>query len=108
MLFRRGRQRNRRIRQGPQIGDHVGALAVLGNAGKAHRGARDETLRAGDELVEVVIRPGAALALHCSREIKAATSLASVVVDDTKEIWADAVRTALFEGVTGRALLGSG
>src|SRR2546422_8871110 len=80
MLFRRGRDRNRAVGQRGQIADHVGALAVFRNTGKAHRGAGDETLRTGDELVEVVEGPGAAFALHGCREIKAAASFASVVV----------------------------
>ena len=39
-----------------QIGDHVGTLAVLREAGEAHRGARDKALGVGEELVEVVDR----------------------------------------------------
>src|SRR3954453_10273949 len=108
MLLCRGRDRNRSVGQRGQIADHIGALAVLLNAGEAHCGAGDETLRIGDELVEVVEGPGAALALHGCREIKAAASLATVVVDDAIEIWADAVRTTLLEGVAGGALLGRG
>ena len=47
-----------------QVVDHVGALAVLLDTGKAHRGAGDEAFRIGDELVEVVVAPGAALTAH--------------------------------------------
>src|SRR3954453_2912118 len=61
MLFRRGRQRNRVIGQRVQVADHVGALAVLRDTGKAHRGAGNEALRVGNELVEVVKSPLAAL-----------------------------------------------
>src|SRR6202012_2075515 len=104
-LLRRGRQRNRIIRQRVQIIDHVGALAVLLDAGKAHRGARDKTLRVVDELVEVVIGPGAALGLHRGREVEAA-AFALLVADDAVEVRADAIRAALLEGVAGAALLG--
>src|ERR1051325_4296705 len=78
--LRCGRQRNGAIGQRPQVGDHVGALAVLLDAGKAHRGAGNEALRIGDERVEVVVGPGAALALHGGGEIEA-TALALVVAD---------------------------
>src|SRR5215211_9350334 len=44
ILLRRGRQRSRVVRKGTQIGDHVGALAVLRKAGEAHRGAGNEAL----------------------------------------------------------------
>src|SRR6185312_8315422 len=64
--LRCGRQRNGVVRKRPQVGDHVGPLAVLLDAGKAHGGAGNETLRVGDERVEVVIGPGAALGLHGS------------------------------------------
>src|SRR5450432_2740538 len=56
-LLRRRRQRNRAIGKGVQIVDHVGALAVLRDAGKAHRGAGNKALGIGDELVEVVKGP---------------------------------------------------
>src|SRR5450432_4362857 len=56
-LLRRRRQRNRAIGKRAQIGDHVGALSVLRDAGKAHRGARNKALGIGDELVEVVKGP---------------------------------------------------
>src|ERR1700694_1757984 len=85
-----------------QISDHVGALAVLWNAGKAHRGAWDKALRIGDELVEILVGPGAALGLHGGREIEPA-SLAFMVSDDPVKIRTDAVGAALLEGVAGRA-----
>src|SRR6516164_4572575 len=103
-LFRRRRQRNRIVRQRAQIGDDVGTLAVLRDASETHRGAGDEALGIGDELVQVVIGPGAALGLHRSREIEAA-ALTLVVADDAVEIGSDAVRTVLLEGMTGGALL---
>src|SRR6185369_4635827 len=107
ILLRRCRQRSRMFRKRVQIGDHVGALAVLLNAGESHRRTWNEALGVRDELVEIVKGPGAALGLHGSREVEPA-ALASRFVDDAKEVRADAVRTALFEGVAGRALLGGG
>src|ERR1700687_1743982 len=91
------------ICQRMQISDHVGALAVLWNAGKAHRGAWDKALRIGDELVEVLVGPGAALGLHGGREIDPAI-LAFMVSDDPVKIRTDAVGAALLEGVAGGAL----
>src|ERR1700722_20685536 len=87
-----------------QIIDDVGALAVLLNAGKAHRGARDETLGIVDELIEVVEAPGAALGFHGRREIEPA-SLTFFIADDPVQIRTDAVGAVLFEGVAGAALL---
>src|ERR1700730_11429548 len=94
--------RNRVIRKRMQIGNHVGALAVPRNTGKSHRGARNKAPGIGDELVEVLVRPGAALGLHGCREIKS-TSLAFMVADNAVKIWTDAVGTALLEGVAGGA-----
>src|ERR1700687_6306610 len=90
-----------------QISDHVGALAVLWNAGKAHRGAWDKALRIGDELVEVLVGPGAALGLHGGREIEPAI-LAFMVSDDPVKIRTAAVGAALLEGVAGGAFLRRG
>src|SRR5450432_1587046 len=90
-----------------QIGDHVGALAVLGDTGKTHRGAGNEALRIGNELVKVVVGPGAAFGLHRRREIEPA-SFASMVANDPEKIGADAVGAALLEGVAGGAFFCSG
>src|SRR5580704_5337848 len=103
VLLRRRRQRLRCIRERVQIVDHVGALAVLLDAGKAHRGARNERLRIGQELVQIVIGPGAALGLHGCREVEAAAAFALLVADDAIEVGTDAVRTILLEGVAGGA-----
>src|SRR6202012_641888 len=105
-LLRRRRQRLRIVRQRMQIVDHVGALAVLLDAGEAHRGAGNERLRIGQELVQVVIGPGATLGLHGSREVEATAALALLVADDAVEVGTDAVRTVLFESMTGGANLG--
>src|SRR5260221_2309706 len=107
ILFRRRRQRNRAVGQRAQIGDHISALRVLLDTGKAHRGAGNVTLRVGDELAEVVIAPGAALGLHGRREIEPA-SLALVVTDDAEQVRADAVGAALLKRMAGGALLGGG
>src|SRR4029077_660088 len=69
--LRGGGQRGRMVRQRIEIGDHVGALAVVLNTGKAHCRSRNEALGVGDELVEVVDSPVAALALHARREVEA-------------------------------------
>src|ERR1039458_2628303 len=90
-----------------QIVDDVGPLAVLLNAGKAHRGARDETFGIVDELIEVLVAPGATLGFHGRREIKPA-SLTFFIADDPVQIRTDAIGAVLFEGVAGSALLGGG
>src|SRR3954454_6459231 len=93
-LLRRGRQRLRAVGETVQVSDHVGALAILRDAGKAHRGARDSRLGIGDELVERIEVPGAALGLHRSREVEAAAALANMVADDAVEVRTDTVRSA--------------
>src|SRR3954454_9825553 len=96
------------LRQRIQIGNDVGALGILGNAGEAHCGTRNEALRIGDELVEIVERPGAALGLHGGREVEAVAALTPCLTDDAIEVRTDTVRAALLEGVASAALLGSG
>src|ERR1700754_5292721 len=98
-LFRRRRQRNRLVGQGGEVSDHVGALAVLGNAGKTHRSAGDEAFWTCEELVQIVERPGAALALHGRREVEPAFAFALLFIDGAKQVRADAVGTALVEGM---------
>src|SRR5690242_20206168 len=107
-LLRSRRQRHRLVRQRRQISDHVGALRVLLNTGKAHRGAGDKALGVGDELVEGVEGPFAALGLHRGGEVEAALALALFLVDRAIEVRADLVRATLLEGVAGGALLGGG
>src|SRR5262249_5441369 len=97
------RQRLGIVRQRVEIGDHVGALAVLLDASEAHRSPGNAPVGIGVELVEIVDRPGAALGLDGGREIETATALALVVVHDAIEIRADAVGAALLEGVAGLA-----
>src|SRR5207302_3684831 len=108
MLFRRRRQRDWLVRQRGQISNHVGALAVFLNTGKTHRGAGNKALRVADELVEVFKGPFAALRLHGGGEIEAALAFALLLIDGAKEVRADPVGAALFEGVAGAALLGGG
>src|SRR5260370_36242102 len=103
-LLRRRRQRNRLVRKRVQIGDHVGALAVLRDTGKTHRGARNKALGIRDELVEVLVGPSAALGLQGGGEIEPA-SLAFMVADDAVKIRPDAIGATLLEGVAGGAFL---
>src|SRR6202012_678828 len=70
---------------------------------KAHLRSRHERRRLGQELVEVVIGPGAALGLHASREIEAAAAFTLLVADDAVEIRTDMVGAVLLEGVAGQA-----
>src|SRR6185437_2204434 len=70
--------------------------------------ARNEALRIGQELVEVVVRPGAALGLHRGREIEPAAIFAPLVTDDAVKVRTDAVGTILLEGVAGLANLRGG
>src|SRR5258707_15761331 len=90
-LFRRRRQRNRLVGQRREISDHVGALAVLLDAGKTHRGAGDEAFRTGDEFVQIVEGPGAPLALHGGRGIEAGFAFALLFIDGAEPGWAAAV-----------------
>ena len=106
-LLRRRRQRNRLFSQRREVSNHVGALAVLLDAGEAHRSTRDKALRVVDELAEIVIGPGAAFGLHGGGEIEV-TALALLVADDAVKIRADAVGAVLFEGMAGAAFLGGG
>src|SRR5215218_7641964 len=96
------------LRQRVQIGDDIGALGILRDAGEAHRSARNETLRTGNELVEIVERPSPALGFHGSREVEPVTAFAPLLADDAIEVRTNAIRATLLEGVAGAALLGSG
>ena len=78
------------------------------NTGKAHRGAGDKALRIGDELVEVVKGPLAALGLHASGEVEAVLAFAPSVIDRVVKVRTNLVGAALLERVASRALLGSG
>src|SRR5260370_29283182 len=102
-LLRRRRQRNRAIGKRVQIGDHVGALAVPRDAGKAHRGAWNKALGIRDELAEGVKAPLATLGLHRRREIEPA-ALALLVAADGVKLGADAVVTVFLDSVAGSAV----
>src|SRR5882757_10374246 len=106
-LFRRRRQRHRLVGQRREVSDHIGALAVLLDAGKTHRSAGDEAFWTSDEFVQIVESPGSALALHGGREIEPAFALALLFIDGAVQVRTDAVGTALVEGMAGRAFLGS-
>ena len=58
----------RTVRFGIQERDDVGALAAARQPGKAHLGAGDEARGIGQERVEVLDRPVAALAPSCAAE----------------------------------------
>src|SRR5439155_21062851 len=68
-------------------------------------GARNKALGVRDELVEVVVGPGAALGLQGGGEIEPA-SLALMVADDAVKIRTHAVGAALLEGMASGAFLG--
>src|SRR5262249_49185858 len=71
------------------------------------RGARYESLRVGDERVDVVDRPLAALALHGGGVIEPGL-VCALAADYAPQIRADLVRAALLKGMTGLAFFGSG
>ncbi len=56
-------------------------------------------------MIQIVEGPGSALGLQGCRIIEAGDSPLGAV-DDAEKIRADPVRTAFFEGMAGRALLG--
>ena len=91
-----------------KIGDQVGALVVLVQAGEAHRRALDVLLRRGEEMVEVVVGPNAPCRpgkIPSCRRIGEALVRGHRPVDDAPEVGTDLVGAALFAGVAGRALL---
>src|ERR1700687_2894931 len=92
------------IRKRVRVGEQGVARAVFRNPGKSHRGARNKALGIGDELVEILVGPRAALGLQGGGEIEPA-SLALMVADDPVKIRTDAVGTALLAGMTGGAFL---
>src|SRR3954449_6994578 len=92
-LLRGGRQRNRILRKRAQVIDHVGALAVPLDAGKAQRGAGNEPLGVGDKLVQIVERPFASFGLHGGGIVE--TGLAGAITpDDPVKIGPDAILAA--------------
>ena len=69
-----------------QIGDHVGALAVLWMPAKPIAVPGTKPFGLVMNLLRSSIGPGAALGLHGGREIEAAAALALLVADDAVEI----------------------
>ena len=67
----------------------------------------DVALRVRQEVVELVVGPGAALLLQRGRVLEARL-VGALAVDDAPEMRADLVRAALLEAVAGGALLGRG
>src|SRR6185437_3559058 len=105
LFLRRLRQIERLVGQRVQVVDHVGALAFAREARELHRGARDVAARIGEELVELVPGPGAALRLHGSRIIEPRLCIA-LPADDAPQVGTDLVRAALLERMAGEADLG--
>src|SRR6516165_11511378 len=98
-------QRCRVVGERVEIGDDVGALAAALDAGEGHVGAGNVAARIGDELVELVDGPIAALRLHRGGIVEARLRRLSTA-DHAIEVGADQVAPALGEGVAGRAFLG--
>src|SRR5882672_5664870 len=90
-----------------QIVDDVGALGVAWQAREGHGRARHIALRVGQELVELVEGPVAALGLQRGRVVEAGHGRLRPT-DDVPEIGAHLVGTALLEAVAGDAGLGGG
>src|SRR5262245_37673831 len=99
------RQRRRGVRETVEIDEHVRPLALALNPGKGHVGPGNVSARIGDELVEVVDGPVAALRLHCGGIIEPGHR-ALRATDDTPEIGTHEIGSALGEVVAGRAFLG--
>src|SRR5262249_3900675 len=98
-------QRRRVVRLAVEVRDDVGTLAAAGQAGKGHRRARNERARIGQEGVEVVHGPLAALALHGGRIVEAGNR-GAVASHHAVKVGSHAIRLALVEGMAGLALLG--
>src|SRR5262245_50562761 len=101
------RQRRRIIRFRVEVGDDVGPLVAARQAGEGHRSSGNETAWIGQEMVELLDRPLARLALHGGRIIEAGHR-GPVASDHPVEVGPNPVRLAFVEGVTGLALLGRG
>jgi hypothetical protein len=99
------RQRLRVVGERAHIGDDVGALRRVPDAGEAHGRARDVAARVGQEPVEILVgplHPLLALLAHGGRVVEVAVD--DVVADHVPEVRADLVGGALREVVARRAL----
>ena len=90
-----------------QVIDDVGALLRIGLAGEGHFRAAHEGLRTGEEMVEILEGPVAALGLHAVGIAKA-RDRALGTIDDAEKIGTDLGAGALLEIVAGLAGLGAG
>ena len=100
------RQRLGVVRQGAQIGDHVGPLLVAVDAGERHAGAGRIGARLVQPLVQFLVGPGALLALQRGGVVEA-LHVAVRRADHAVQVWPDPGLAALVEGVAGDAdLLG--
>src|SRR5258707_6878331 len=88
-----------------QIVDDVGALGVARQARESHGRARHIALGVGQELVELVEGPVAALALQRGRVVETGSGRFRPA-HDVPEVGAHLVGTALLEAVAGDAGLG--
>src|SRR4051812_41095777 len=106
-LFRRSLWKiDRLVGELVQIIDDVGALGVAWQARESHGGSRHISLRVGQELVELVEGPVAALALQRGRVVETGDRRFRPA-HDVPEIGAHLVGAALLEAVAGDAGLGS-
>src|SRR5215203_4672703 len=80
------------VREGAEIGKDVRPLLGLADARESHVRARDVAARIGDEGVELLKRPGPALALE-RRRIAEARMTALFAADHVVEVRADLVGT---------------
>src|SRR5262249_23794740 len=103
--LRGSRQRRRAIRLRIQIDDHIGALVGTGHTGKAHRRPGDERLGIGDESIELIYSPIAALGFHRCRIVEPGDG-STWPANGAPKIRADLVGLALAEGVACDADLG--
>src|SRR5213594_3214409 len=87
--LRRLGKRRRVVRQGVEIGDDVGAV-----------GAANEAARIGDELIEILDGPVAALRLHGAGIVEAGLRC-PLTADHAPQIRTDQVAPPLVEGMAG-------
>jgi len=90
-----------------EIVDDVGSLGLFRFPREGHLRARHKGRRLGQELVEIVVGPIAALRLHCVRIIEPGDR-ALRAPDDAIQRRTDLDRAAFFEGMAGLADLGVG
>src|SRR5437773_12521949 len=100
--LRRLGKRRRVVRQGVEIGDDVGAVAAARDTREGHVGAGNEAARIGDELIEILDGPVAALRLHGAGIVEAGLRC-PLTADHAPQIRTNQVAPPLVEGKIGRA-----